>query len=86
MKVFRASLMGNLPGKLPPPGYERIIAKGNYARCLVLSCRLRKGLQRKAHRKRIGASEDLQRKARFLAALAARNAPEDSRFPIRNLL
>jgi hypothetical protein len=31
----------------------------------------RQGLQRKAHRKRIGASEDLERKARF-AALAAK--------------
>jgi hypothetical protein len=34
-----------------------------------------KGLQRKAHRKRIGASEDLQRKARFFAAAAAKNVP-----------
>jgi hypothetical protein len=37
----------------------------------------RKGLQRKAHRKRIGASEDLERKARFLA-LRAKNAPISS--------
>jgi hypothetical protein len=36
---------------------------------------LRQGLQRKAHRKRIGASEDLQRKARFLA-LCAKKAPK----------
>jgi hypothetical protein len=25
-------------GKLRPPGYEHIIAKGNYVRCLVMSC------------------------------------------------
>jgi hypothetical protein len=34
----------------------------------------RKGLQRKAHRICIGKSEDLERKARFFAVLAAKNA------------
>jgi hypothetical protein len=29
--------------KLPPPGYENIIAKGNYVRCLVLKLPPRKG-------------------------------------------
>jgi hypothetical protein len=44
------------------------------------------GLQRKAHRKApLALFEDLQRKAWFLA-LCAKNAPEDSRFPIGNLL
>jgi hypothetical protein len=38
--------------------------------------RPRKGLQRKAHRICMGKSEDLERKARFFAALAAKNAPE----------
>jgi hypothetical protein len=37
--------------KLRPPGYEHIIAKGNYVRCLVLKLPPRKGLQRKARRK-----------------------------------
>jgi hypothetical protein len=36
---------------------------------------VRKGLKRKAHRKRMGASEDLKRKARF-PARSAGNAPE----------
>jgi hypothetical protein len=46
---------------------------------------LRKGLKRKAHRICMGKSEDLERKAWFLA-LRAKNAPEDGRFPIGNLL
>jgi hypothetical protein len=35
----------------------------------------RKGLKRKAHRKRIGAFEDLERKARFLRAWHAKMRP-----------
>jgi hypothetical protein len=41
----------------------------------MLSCRSRKGLQRKAHRICMGKSEDLERKARFLA-LCAKNVPK----------
>jgi hypothetical protein len=44
---------------------------GNCEAIPVRKIRLRKGLQRKAHRKRIGASEDLQRKARFRGRRAA---------------
>jgi hypothetical protein len=33
----------------------------------VFAAGRRKGLERKAHRKRIGASEDLEQKARFFA-------------------
>jgi hypothetical protein len=33
---------------------------------------MRKGLQWKAHRKRIGASEDLERKARFFCPAAGK--------------
>jgi hypothetical protein len=51
--------MGNLRSKLPPAGYERIIAKGNYARCLVLSCRRARDCSGKPTGKRIGAFRGL---------------------------
>jgi hypothetical protein len=41
----------------------------------VLPLGVRTGLQRKARRICISKSGDLQRKARFFAALAAKNAP-----------
>ncbi|MDR1317557.1 MAG: hypothetical protein LBK13_11865 [Spirochaetales bacterium] len=41
----------------------------------------RNGLKRKSHRICISKSEELERKARFLAR-SAKNAPEDGRFPV----
>jgi hypothetical protein len=74
------------PAKLRPQGFTHIIASGNYVPAklppaksrsdFALPLGARKGLQRKARRICIGKSEDLERKARFFAALAAKNAPE----------
>jgi hypothetical protein len=48
-------------------------------RGLILSYRCAMGLEWKARRKRMGASEDLERKARFLAR-SAKKAPKRWKF------
>jgi hypothetical protein len=81
---LRKSARRNLRGKLRcrPPGWPAKLLR-NFAG-LVLRHNLnpwaRKGLQWKARRICMGKSEDLERKARFFAALAAKNVPKITAF------
>jgi hypothetical protein len=70
------SIMRNLPRQI---AHNWLVAKsrrdfaGRVLRAGGEPLLRREGLQRKAHRKRIGASEDLERKARFFWARFARS-------------